>query len=1613
MAAPPNENRKGGGGNAATSGIQFQAGVGALFAARLLAEARLDDLLGLAGAHVRSIRFETSAPVDDILIETDQGGFVAIQAKSSISLGSTLNSVLGSVVDQFVRYWLAIRQGDSIEPWARPLDKNRDRLLLVHGPGSGGGIAGLAAALTGARPDGPAGKVRDRFEQLVGEAFIANGTVANPADIAALVDVIQVIELDPMGRDRRLTTEQLAPIFGSREEAILGLEVIQQICTDQMKRRSGFDSARLRTALAQRGIAMGAAPAFSRSIDALAAWSMATTEQLASFEKLVPKHGDPFTLDRDCLSEIVAAARGGSLILTGEPGSGKSGVLNALARALAADGTPVVALAVDRLPVATLNELSDQLGLDHPILEVLANWPGTGPAYLVIDALDATRGGPAEAVFKALIAGTLALPGDRWRVIVSIRSFDLRLGRQFRDLFNGTPPAADLADPAFNMVRHVSIPPWTDREFAEILERSPDIGTAIDTGGAPLAALARVPFNTRLLADLLSRGTPPQSFAGIGTQASLLGYFWQQRVEAHGSGADLCLRRTIDLMIAAGALSAPALAVASACSASDLDTMQHEGVLVRANGGRDIAFRHHILFDFAASRLLLDPANPQALAATLVGPAALALAPALGFVLNEAWAADARHGAFWQIALAVAGDSAADPIARSVIARQAAELPAARGDTQGLIDALFGAATRDAGLRVLRNLLGALSVRHQDGAPISAAPWITVAIALPDLIATGWVGPIGALRLLLHILTDRSDATPGERQELGLVARDFLGIALDHSNAGSQIAISFVCKTYDTDSEASRAALEPLLVPARLDAFAEKDGPALANEIAPIIAADPEFARVIYRTLFDYDLTDETTTSLGDSQILSLRSTRRQDYSIARYALAEAFPAFLARNPVGAIEAMVAAVEAQAARETGADLNTVTEVATIDGPFPLVADRSFVWAWDIEDSHPSDAEKLLQATVTFLTEAGAEPVLTAAATLRAMARYGLLWSRFLHAASRRADVLGDLAWPIASAGGFLLASETSKDAIDAALAIAPLRTPDERAAFERTLLDLDVSGFNDPAVARTFLLRKTLGAIGAGGLVTEEARHWIASAGDDATPVDNARPFSVNISHGGLRSWAEEAGVAPDDAEGNALFAQVSAVRDRFGLLDDKLDVPDPAALLTAVEELRAAIDASGVEPPQAIANASDPVIKAAHALTANSGNMLKDVPSGAERVTTLVEWLANQHYPEADEKTEENFVDSPSWGAPAPRVDAADLAFDLLLIDPELAPRLYPLIDASLADSHPAVRLNAAQRLTALWFVDRDEMWPRIIRVAETEPNPGVLRFFAGHVLARLLSEPDSLEPIVLGLAARHFPIGGRRRTIEDHVYELITALWLLAAREQSHGWLEAKLADDIVAARDFLFEATGVAGQLLGAGYEDDERVEVRQRAQALMSAIVARTADALEEQLALPEADRDADRLKAGIELLDNAVRRIRSAALGTRRSEEGRGLSGSAARAHFLQDLAPMLQRIGDVAPPRALHGLIELLDPLLDGNPALSFELMAHGVLTAGCTFGYQYESLGADRVVKTVGRALADHRTIFADAARRSQLVEMLELFVDQGWPQARRLLYELPELFR
>jgi hypothetical protein len=72
------------------------------------------------------------------------------------------------------------------------------------------------------------------------------------------------------------------------------------------------------------------------------------------------------------------------------------------------------------------------------------------------------------------------------------------------------------------------------------------------------------------------------------------------------------------------------------------------------------------------------------------------------------------------------------------------------------------------------------------------------------------------------------------------------------------------------------------------------------------------------------------------------------------------------------------------------------------------------------------------------------------------------------------------------------------------------------------------------------------------------------------------------------------------------------------------------------------------------------------------------------------------------------------------------------------------------------------------------------------------------------------------------------------------------------------------------------------------------------------------------------------------------------------------------------------------------------------------------VVRAGKAGGYQYESLAADLIVRLIERYLAEYRFVLrANPECRRVLLEILDTFVEAGWPSARRLTYRMEEIFR
>jgi hypothetical protein len=350
---------------------------------------------------------------------------------------------------------------------------------------------------------------------------------------------------------------------------------------------------------------------------------------------------------------------------------------------------------------------------------------------------------------------------------------------------------------------------------------------------------------------------------------------------------------------------------------------------------------------------------------------------------------------------------------------------------------------------------------------------------------------------------------------------------------------------------------------------------------------------------------------------------------------------------------------------------------------------------------------------------------------------------------------------------------------------------------------------------------------------------------------------------------------------------------------------------------------------------------------------------------------------------------------------------------------RLRPVIDQLLIDKHPAVRMAIATRINALWLVDRDYMWALAERVATSETNCAVLSFFTNGVLGRLVhSAPDKVEALLSTIAER-CTTEERFHQVREPVGNLICVLWVTHQRPEARAMLENWLAS-IAQRYDELNSAVSMLRGAVVAGYEDGtpEQVEIRKRALEFadwVTKISAAILLVLSRKSALDESEQA--RATAAARLSGHVLNQLYFSSGAFRHggaNEDGeRPLHTNEGKRAFLHDVTPIILRITQASGPETIHYLVDLLDFLMEADPEHVFSLTSEALLGAGRDQGYHFEHLAADQVVKMIGRFLADHRSLFDDESRRQTLVRCLDMFIEVGWPSARRLLYRLPELLQ
>jgi hypothetical protein len=96
-----------------------------------------------------------------------------------------------------------------------------------------------------------------------------------------------------------------------------------------------------------------------------------------------------------------------------------------------------------------------------------------------------------------------------------------------------------------------------------------------------------------------------------------------------------------------------------------------------------------------------------------------------------------------------------------------------------------------------------------------------------------------------------------------------------------------------------------------------------------------------------------------------------------------------------------------------------------------------------------------------------------------------------------------------------------------------------------------------------------------------------------------------------------------------------------------------------------------------------------------------------------------------------------------------------------------------------------------------------------------------------------------------------------------------------------------------------------------------------------------------------------------------------------------------------------------------YDVLGTLQHLRSADPRRIFLLIGEVVQSAAAD-AFQFELLAADRVVEIVEQYLAEYRGLFRNDPELIQtLMDLLDRFVEAGWPKATALTYRLDEVFR
>lgn len=1350
-------------------------------------------------------------------------------------------------------------------------------------------------------------------------------------------------------------------------------------------------------------------------------------------------------IDRHNLEEAFAAfARGGSGVVIGAPGVGKTFLLKSFSENQTTNNSLCLYLPIDKLGVESETSLQAALHIQVDFIDYLRQQSeaASQTGILILDAFDAARSENAQRFFLNLIRRSISTLEGYWTVVVSVRTYDAMKSQELQDVF---APSFRSSPPREYQLfgvrcRHFAIPKLSVEERDQAVNSIDHLRDLYASSSDGFKELLRIPFNLWLIEKVLTHHSDISELTTVDSDIELLGLFWKYRV-ASGRLTDerrVFLSRLTRKMVDQRSLSVRTDEVYEVGGSETWHSLMTAEVLVYGTSEQRVTFGHNILFDYAVSVLLIEDDASRLIAFLSEDPSRpLFLRPSLSFYFTRLW--HESPSLFWEIFWQMLPNADlhirlfARLLSPNVVVNEVRTIQ----EMNPLLEAMDKnqESSTEGVLRVLQ------ANRILRSARIDT--WTLFLLKISTHIEKDFAWEVAFATNYVLEQAKKYDATLFV-QACGAVARNLLQWLWREratspqpwlESLGSVWVVPLVAKTINTAPKESE-----LLLGGVLDLLKEPDFPIdyffrLANVIDEVWCESPEFVSALYKAVFGHQELSEARTQVGGA-VMPMTSTRRQDFELSRYALIAKYPGFLESNARiaarTAIECLNAFVIDQHLRRYDQQLTIDVErdaerFAFRGGAAFYLSDGSYAW----DQSHTDEPIKMADSLFSFIDKLASEEAHNDILDilldeLRDHAVAAFFWKRLLESGCRVPRVFAPRLYELCLAKPVLIGNETLQDVGSFIEAAASFLTNEQRLEIEEAILSL-AEGVSEETRDQFERLRNRLIARMPVELLQTEAAKSLVQEMEQTNSVPTNDPlFSMNISFGpppGFSSeemWMKRQGLNPKRPENQVLLNLTSPLEAFAGRWQNGVPSEDEVrSILNQAEEAYKTLQGSTGADEAVIESTLTKIAECASSMSRGAG----DPNSRAYQFCREV-LLSCADHPSPFPNTEADANYTHAYWSPAPRIEAARGLCWLAThgLDAELSQAIERLV----SDPKPSVRFLTAIDLFRLIDSSPEFFWHVANRIADTEKN-GVVAGALFRTLSYVAIKHEQETVDVLDKFFKRVFNGDVDVSVISDALTTVVGLAVARRNPWALSTLDVFLHDPIRWARPLrtctFNSVTFVTPQRL----EDPEKVLQIENAISWLSQAVEAAAIGVKEVLKTVN-DRGAwdeetqHQMKGVYGIIDEVVTRLYFAAKikGSVSVEHDETPPTHEQRSRYYYAIKPLLEQIvkfalskgnGVMFAPTA-HYFMQLLNGVLRYDPKGVLNLAA-GVAESSEPSGYTLDPMATTEVVKLVESVLADYRYDVRDGQPLQDLLSLLDIFAKIGDAQALELVWRLDEIFR